>query len=832
MAVLTQSSFTAGEVDPALWGRKDQGIYSSGLRRAANMVVHEGGGIYNREGFRFVGRVKDETRGARLFQFRFTSGDEYVIEAGHQYFRFWRDDAAVLAGDPKTITGVTKGATTTVTCAAHGFSAGDHVYIENVIGMPEINERMYAVGFVDPAAPTAGEFLLKDPSYDEDIDSSEWRGVYDATANAASIADNDVANPAADKPYELEFSTAKVAALLAAIGNNDDQIADRVADTSDTTFTESNVGGLLNVGPPYVWNDDVDEVEQIHFSQVGDIVTIVNVNHPVYELKRFGHNSWTMGPKAFPTSTHIRTNDEGDAEHISVNSGDIFGCDVSNLKNYLLNRNGVPGDANTAEQTGEYPSIIGFFQQRRVLGGRGASPDTVWYSAIGDYDDFISNPLVSGDTGFSATLATPTLTKILDIVSLREDIVFLTDDSVWGVRGSGGPGFSASTLFQAPQTRIGAERIRAVNFDDDIIFVRKGGRALTSVRYDANSGRYTPIDLSLSARQVFACGGAAAGIMETFYDRLRRVVVVNGEGQLAHLSVNLPYQLTAWTRWITRGEFTNSLATLGDEKLYAVIKRTVDGRSRHFIEVAHPHRRDRQVQDQFFVDAGLTYDGGAAFDDEVGGVFSYVPQNHDPNEICPEDVTIHVEGAPSDNGNGNGNGNGNRFVFGGHPLYVMRLTDSAVNNDVDPARLENPPVFDDNNGLYDLYRSWGFPALPPIGARSFLQALSNIATYAILFPQAVYDALEDAGEFDGINELSLFPRATPGRASNRRPGFTTDFVVTEADYNRAVANSSGLIVSSPTYGEALVLQTITGFIGVFPDIFVDRGFGSWHRTPL
>ena len=611
MPDLTQSSFTAGEVDPALWGRKDQGIYSSGLRRAVNMVVHEGGGIYNREGFRFVGRIKDEEVGARLLHFRFTSGDEYIIEAGVQYFRFWRDNAAVLEGSPSNITAVTKDTETTVTLSnSHGIVAGDQFYIQGCVGIPEINERMYKAGVVD-----GNDVVLTDPSYGgvntdgtmslSPIDSSEWTGAWTSGGTM-------------DRPYELAFNPTLAHATADKIAANTNLVADD-----------------RNVGPPYAEQD----LPFIDYQQTGDIVTMVHPAHPIYELKRFGHTNWRMEIKAFPDTVHTSTNDMGEAVMTTVNSGDFFGNDSTNVMNYLYNRDGDPSTDNTSEQTGEYPSIIGFFQQRRVLSGRGATPDTVFYSAIGDYDDFVANPNVTADSAFRATLATPTLSSIVAAVSLREDIIFLTDDSVWGVR-SAGPGFTAANLFQAPQSRIPADPVRPVNFDDDVLFVRKGGRSLISVRFDNNSGRYTPIDLSLSARQIFSCGGTRAGLIQTFFDRLRRVVVPNGEGQLAHLSVNLPYNLTAWTRWVTEGEFEASGVTLGDESYYTVIKRTVGGRTRRFIEVNHPHRRDRQIEDQFFVDSGLTYAGDGTV---APFTFSYMSPNADPNELCPEEITVLVE---------------------------------------------------------------------------------------------------------------------------------------------------------------------------------------------
>ena len=59
MSKVIQSSFSRGEIGPALYGRVDIGFYQNSLRRASNMFVHQFGGISNRPGFQFIGPVKD-----------------------------------------------------------------------------------------------------------------------------------------------------------------------------------------------------------------------------------------------------------------------------------------------------------------------------------------------------------------------------------------------------------------------------------------------------------------------------------------------------------------------------------------------------------------------------------------------------------------------------------------------------------------------------------------------------------------------------------------------------------------------------------------------------
>ena len=50
--------------------------------------------------------------------------------------------------DTKTITGITAANPAVVTCEAHGFVTGNTVYIADVAGMTEVNERVYPVEYV------------------------------------------------------------------------------------------------------------------------------------------------------------------------------------------------------------------------------------------------------------------------------------------------------------------------------------------------------------------------------------------------------------------------------------------------------------------------------------------------------------------------------------------------------------------------------------------------------------------------------------------------------------------------------------------------------------
>lgn len=93
-----QPSFTAGVLSPALWARVDLAKYSSGLKVGENLILHPHGGASNRAGLEFINEVKDSADLARLVPFQFNTEQNYVLEFGDTYIRFYRDGGLILSG--------------------------------------------------------------------------------------------------------------------------------------------------------------------------------------------------------------------------------------------------------------------------------------------------------------------------------------------------------------------------------------------------------------------------------------------------------------------------------------------------------------------------------------------------------------------------------------------------------------------------------------------------------------------------------------------------------------------------------------------------------------
>lgn len=90
-----QSVFNRGELSPRIIGRLDLDAYYNALKYSENFIPFPQGAITKRNGTYYVATVKDSADVTRLIPFRFSTVQNYIIEVGDLYFRFYRNRGQV-----------------------------------------------------------------------------------------------------------------------------------------------------------------------------------------------------------------------------------------------------------------------------------------------------------------------------------------------------------------------------------------------------------------------------------------------------------------------------------------------------------------------------------------------------------------------------------------------------------------------------------------------------------------------------------------------------------------------------------------------------------------
>jgi hypothetical protein len=87
-------NFNGGIYSPLMEGRVDFEQYRTGCLQMENFIVRPYGGAFKAPGTQYIGEVKTSAKQTRLIPLRVSTSENYFLEVGEGYFRFWRD------GDP------------------------------------------------------------------------------------------------------------------------------------------------------------------------------------------------------------------------------------------------------------------------------------------------------------------------------------------------------------------------------------------------------------------------------------------------------------------------------------------------------------------------------------------------------------------------------------------------------------------------------------------------------------------------------------------------------------------------------------------------------------
>lgn len=287
---------------------------------------------------------------------------------------------------------------------------------------------------------------------------------------------------------------------------------------------------------------------------------------------------------------------------------------------------------NPFKATTEYPSAVGYYQQRQVFGGSTDEPDTMYFSQTGQFRNFSeSSPPLAADA-ITATLADGKINRIKHFVYLK-DLVVLTEGSTWKVFGQQGV-ISPLTFSAEAQTEIGSSNIPPVILEGLLMYVKDNNSELVNVVYSREREAYVPRSPTLVSQHLFE--GREIVAMTTLNAPYVRLFCVLGNGDCAVMSYDRSEGFVAWTLWTTDGEFEDVVSVRiqnsTEDGAYFIVKRTINGATRRYVERTEPRLFD-SLNDSFFVDCGQT--------------FTNVSNITGLNHLAGEQVAVLQDGTPS-----------------------------------------------------------------------------------------------------------------------------------------------------------------------------------------
>ncbi len=398
-------------------------------------------------------------------------------------------------------------------------------------------------------------------------------GVITATSHGYSNGDHVIITGVVGMT-ELNGKTFKVANKTTNTFEIQDVDGNNVNTTGYTAYGSAGVANkIYEIASPYATAD----LPTIKFAQSADLMYLVHPSYAIRKLTRSGHTSWTLST---PSLT------------------------------------GSPSPVlNTT--TNKYPSSVTFFEQRLVFAGSNDNPQSIWFSKSADLENFTTG---TNDTDAMVYTIASNKVNAIRYMSAQRSLIVGTVGGEFVVSASGTTQPITPTNVQIQkQSSYGSANVDAVQIENVTMFLQRAKRKIRELVYNLNIDQYQAQDMTLLAEHI-----SEGGITEMAYQQEPDSVLwcVRSDGTLLGFTYARAEEVVGWHRHIIGGAFSSgqavveSVATIptdsNEDELYMIVKRTINGATRRYVEYLSLFDYGTDQNDAFYVDSGLTYSGSAA----------------------------------------------------------------------------------------------------------------------------------------------------------------------------------------------------------------------------
>ena len=593
------SNFTAGELSPRLDGRTDIQKYFNGCKTLENFVVHPHGGASRRPGTIFVREVKNSAHNVRLIPFEFNVEQAYVLEFGDQYFRVHKDGGTVVSsGSPVEVT--TPYLHTELADIKFTQSA-DVMYIVHPNHAPRkitrTSHTAWTITVVD---------FQRGPFQDENITSTTLTangrtGTVTITASANTFASTDVG-----RLVKLHHGFAKVASFSSA--------------TSVTAAVQDTADGRAELAPSYT-------ATTLSFHEGDPSATGLEHNDRIQDSAgNFLTQGFAVGMKISVSGAGTSNNNESGAIIVQITQDTMLLSPSADLTDEAAGSSvTISGDLvadssfalGAFSATTGYPAAVTFYEQRLVFASTTEQPQTIFFSVGGSFEDFTDG--VGPADALTYTLGSNQVNVIRYLQAGRVLLVG-TSGGEFVVTSSEDAPLSPTNAVVKRQATYGSANIQPVQVANVTLFVQRARRKLRELVFDLNTDSYQAPDMTLLAEHITSSGIKAMALQQE-PDNVVWCVLENGK--FVGMTYRREENVIAWHEHLIGGSFgsdsfahVESVATipgaLDEDQTYLIVKRTIGGATKRYIEYFNFFDFGDNILDAYFVDSGLTYSGSAA----------------------------------------------------------------------------------------------------------------------------------------------------------------------------------------------------------------------------
>lgn len=638
---IRQFSFSAGELSPTLFARTDLDRYANGVRTARNQMVMRQGGLTGRPGTQYAGTTLNQGNQVRLIPFTFNEtglGQSYILEFGNEYIVFYQNGGQVVVSQFTIVNALID----PLGLAAPGntFANGDIVTVSGVIGTvgTQLNNQYFIV-----YNASSDVFSLKG------LDGTilEGSGSYISGGVVSKILM--VATPYIQADLQ-DLDYAQSADILTLV--HPSYPPKELARSSALSWSLN----AITFAPPVAGPSGVSVVGTAGSTLLGYAITSVNANGEESDNLQIGYGfagltvpsptapvtiSWAQVSGAVyyrvywdnhpvlivpPGGRPVQLGFIGQVAGLSfVDSG--FSPDFTNTPP-LSTTSETPNEpfnifSPLFSTVNNYPSTVGYVQQRRAFGATNNNPIGFWLSQTGDFSNFDTHISPTDSDGIISSLFSEEVNAIQHILELKFMLMLTAGAEIY-VQGNGAGVVTPSAINASTQSQYGANSLRPLKVGDVLVFSQALGNAIRDFTFDFAIDGYRGNDITIFSAHLFE----GYQIVDWCYQKIPDSIIwaVRSDGVLLSCTYVREQQILAWSRHDFTNGFVENICSIPENGAYAVyasIRRTINGFTVRYIErlssriwqqspaivaMGYPYRVNDPIVASY-LDAYLMYDG-------------------------------------------------------------------------------------------------------------------------------------------------------------------------------------------------------------------------------
>lgn len=319
---------------------------------------------------------------------------------------------------------------------------------------------------------------------------------------------------------------------------------------------------------------------------------------------------WIVGDKVTITWNAV---DGAEEYNIYRENAGYYGYIGTSVDTTFIDNNYEADTADTPQENwfpfadGNNPSVVSFHQQRMVLAGTKNSPQTIYMSRTGDFENFRKSRPLQDDDPVEYSISSGTIDEIKWVASFK-DLLIGTSGAEYSATGSDGTGstITAKGINISPQSFWGSSYLQPIVVGTSILHSQRYSSKVRDLFYSLETDGYNGSDLTTLTPHLFEGYKILQWAFQQSPDSI--LWCVRDDGVLLAMSYIKEQQIVGWSVHKTEGKVKSVCRLSGEvDRIFVVVEREAGGETITTLEfLENNFTQDIDIVDAFFVDCGVT----------------------------------------------------------------------------------------------------------------------------------------------------------------------------------------------------------------------------------